>query len=77
VIARVLVAYEDDAGLPLWQYLHAEAIPHSDDLEQMALIAVANLVEHADKARDAIVKQARIEIKNIPADLDELLNRSR
>lgn len=66
MIARVLVVYQGDDGQPLWMYDHGEAVPHTGDPEQMALVAVDTLVQHVDKARAAVVDQARVEIKNIP-----------
>lgn len=69
MITRVIVVYEDDTGRALWGYEHNETVPHSGDAEQMALVAVGQLVEHVDKARESVVAQAKVEVKNIPDDL--------
>lgn len=69
MITRVLVVYEDDAGKLLWAYDHAEAVPHTGDPEEMSLVAVGTLVEHVDKARESIIAQAKVDVKNIPDDL--------
>jgi hypothetical protein len=69
VITRVLVCYEGDDGRLLWAYDHTETVPHSGDPEQMALVAVGQLVEHIDKSRESIVAQAKVEVKGIPEDL--------
>lgn len=69
MIARVTVVYEDDERRPLWAYDHGESIPHTGDPEQMALVAVEKLVTHVDRAREALITQAKVEIKNIPEDL--------
>lgn len=77
MIARVLVLYEDDQGRPVWGYNHAENIPFTNDPEQMALTGIGLLVDHMGRAKASVVEQARVELKTLPDDIDELLEDDR
>lgn len=64
MIARVIVGLEDDSGVVLWHYSLAEAVPSSDDPEQITLEARGIIAEGLKGATESIGKQADQDLEN-------------
>lgn len=64
MIARVIVALEDDAGVALWHFSTAEVVPASDDPEQATLEARGIIAEGMKGATESISKQADRDLEN-------------
>jgi hypothetical protein len=71
VIARILVSYEDDNGVPMWHFSRAEAVPLVGDAEQNILTARASLAEGLKQATAAISAHADRDLESARKEAKE------